>query len=143
MSLYCIYKSHPDQIVFEMEGDRVIKEYKIPGPRWAWGDIRGGTTPIPYKGALLRFFHSALDYDILPNRRRYFVGAMTMEDKPPFKPVAISRRPILWGSELDTLSETERSSALQYKTKVIFPLGAVQNGPGTFLLLACGKAGAL
>jgi predicted GH43/DUF377 family glycosyl hydrolase len=112
-----------------------VAEYE--GPRWEYGHIRGGTTPLPYKGMLLRFFHSALDFELAPWRRRYFVGAMLMSTEFPFKPVAISKKPILYGSELDTLTETERSGCIHFKSMVIFPLGAIDYGGGRFCL-SCG-----
>jgi len=134
--IVCIYSTSPKTVVIELQGPiaKIIAEYD--GPRWPWGAIRGGATPILYKGSLLRFFHSAVDSEPPPNRRRYFVGAMLMDGQPPFKPIAISKRPIIWGSELDTLSAVERSGCLQHKVKVIFPLGAVEASSGKWILSA-------
>lgn len=97
-------------------------------PRWAYGEIRGGTTPLPYQGKLLRFFHSSLDFEQHPDYRRYFMGAAIMEAEPPFKTIAVSKSPIVAGSELDDLSDTERSQSLPYKRKVVFPAGAIIDG---------------
>src|SRR5260221_458166 len=99
-------------------------------PRWPWGEIRGGTTPLPYKGKLLRFFHSSLDFELPPSQRRYFMGAAIMEPEPPFATISVSREPIVIGSELDDLSETERTGCLQFKKKVVFPAGAIIHGDG-------------
>lgn len=136
-NLYCIYSTSPKTVILELKADtaQVVAEYD--GPRWKYGAIRGGTTPIAYKGVLLRFFHSGLDSDIPPYRRRYFVGAMTMEPKLPFKPIAVSAKPVLAGAESDSLTQMERSACVHYKKKVVFPLGAVDLGGGQFLL-SCG-----
>lgn len=134
--LYCIYQRYPEQIIYEMEGAAAVQEYRCPGMRWPWGEPRGGTVPMPYKGLLLHFFHSGLDYEIAPWRRRYFIGAMLTEANPPFKPLKISNRPVLWGAEGDSLSLTERSGCHHFKAKVVFPLGATDLGGGRFLLSA-------
>lgn len=135
-NLFCIYSTSPKTVILKLTADRaeLVAEYE--GPRWSYGAIRGGTTPVPYKGALLRFFHSALDSDLPPYRRRYFVGAMTMEPQFPFKPLQVSRKPVLAGSESDTLTAMERSSCPHFKQKVVFPLGCVEVGGGEWLLSA-------
>jgi len=104
--------------------------HSSPAPHWPWGEIRGGSTPLPYQGKLLRFFHSSLDFELPPNHRRYFLGAALMEPEPPFATVAVSNKPIVWGSELDDLSETERSQCMAHKPKVVFPAGAITHEDG-------------
>ena len=47
--LYFIYSQHPEQVVIEVDGDKVVNEYRSPMPPWAWGEIRGGTVPVSSK----------------------------------------------------------------------------------------------
>lgn len=131
--LFCIYTSRPEQVVLEVEGDTVIAEHKSPGPRWKWGEIRGGTSPLPHDGKLLRFFHSRLDHEIPPHRSRYYIGAALMEPEPPFKTITVSRSPILQGSEVDEMSQTERYSCFHRKELVAFVMGAIA-APDGYLL---------
>lgn len=131
--LYFIYESEPKQVVFKVDGDNITETLAGPTPGWCYGVIRGGTPPIPYKGKLLRFFHSGLDNEWDGWRRRYFVGACLMDSQPPFGVVAISSRPILFGSEVDGVLRQDRSKCPQYKGRVVFPGGAVERH-GQFLL---------
>lgn len=134
--LLCIYQTAPETILLELKGSAATEIVRFTGPRWPWGTIRGGTPPLPFKGKLLRFFHSGLDNECPPYRRRYYVGALVTEPALPFKVLSVSREPVLRGSELDDLSATERSSILHHKAKVIFPMGAIPNKDGW--LLSCG-----
>jgi predicted GH43/DUF377 family glycosyl hydrolase len=124
-NLMWIYSNHPQQSVFN-----IACELKSPSPHWPYGEIRGGTSPLPYQGKLLRFFHSSLDFEMPPTQRRYFMGAAIMEPEPPFATIAVSKTPIVIGSEIDDLSETERGSSLQFKQKVVFPAGAIIHDDG-------------
>lgn len=133
--LMVIYESYPEQIIYEVNGDH---EHRSRGLNWAYGEPRGGTAPIPFRDKLLRFFHSRLDNESGQFRRRYYCGAMLLDPEPPFKPVAISKEPLLIGSEADDLTAQEKASCVQYKAKVVFPGSAVESSPGGFIWLACG-----
>jgi predicted GH43/DUF377 family glycosyl hydrolase len=122
--LMCIYSANPEHIVY----DELRVRYVSPSPHWPYGPIRGGTAPVIYKDKWLRFFHSGLDTEPPPWRRRYYVGALLMEPKPPYNMIAIRNEPILIGSENDDLGEMERSGCTQYKPKVVFPAGMVETG---------------
>jgi len=134
--LFCQYSTSPKTVILKLNGARADVVAEDDGPRWSYGQIRGGTTPLPYKDKLLRFFHSAVDSELPPDFRRYFVGAMLIEPEPPFKPIAVSKRPILFGSEKDTMTDTHRSACIHFKAKVVFPLGAIPHADG--FLLSCG-----
>lgn len=132
--LHVIYHSEPEQIVFALEDGKVAKEYRAPAPLWPYGAIRGGTVPLPYDGALLRFFHSGVDKEWGAQwPRRYFVGAMLMEAIPPFAPKAVSVKPIAYGSELDDLKVSQRPG--HHKQAVVFPGGAVLHNGEVLLSL--------
>ena len=131
-TLRFLYECDPEQTIFENS----TKPYTLlqsAGPTWSYGAIRGGTVPLLYQGRLLRFFHSGLDNEFGPQRRRYFLGALLMEPEAPFATVVASKRPIAYGSELDNLTGDERRKCIQYKRQVVFPGGAVAHD-GEFLV---------
>lgn len=123
-NLYCSYQCSPEHIVLQLDGDRVVREYRTKCPEWAWGQIRGGTQPIPYNGILLRLFHSQTN-----NRRQtewwhYYVGAMLMEPEPPFQIRQLSEIPVMSGTE------KYYPEWRYWKPNVLIPYGAVENALG-------------
>ena len=123
--LYCIWHCSPTQQIFTVSSDTVTPLQETEGPRWAYGPIKGGTAPLEYDGKLLRFFHSTLDNEFaLPHkmsaRRRYFMGACLMEPSAPLKTVAVSKRPIVFGSESGGSPDL-----FHFKPRVVFPGGAI------------------
>jgi len=115
--------------VITVEGDRVIKVQETVPASWPWGDIHGGTPPLPHSsGLLLRFFHSR---DINKHRsvaHRYHIGAMLLEPGT-LRPVKVSTHPIISGSELLT------PSIFHYKPSVVFPTSAIALGPDMWKLV--------
>ncbi len=110
--------------------------FESSGPRWPYGQVRGGTQPLEYEGNLLRFFHSRLDNEIRSGEAPlHCVGAYLMKPEPPFEVVAVSKKPILYGSrKLDnSLTKEQRSQCIHRKQNVVFPGGAVKSD-GKFLL---------
>lgn len=104
---------------WEVFGDMSIAQ-------WPWGETRGGCV-LPYQpGKLLRFFHSGADTEPGYNRRRYCLGSMVLDAKNPWTVEAIGQRPIVYGSEADELTPTERAQCQQYKKNVVFPCGALE-----------------
>lgn len=99
-------------------------------PKWPYGLIKGGTTPLPYEGHWLRFFHSTLDNEMNPQRRRYYMGAMLMKNTTPWECVAVSKKPIIYGSEVDNLTKEQRKECRHWKPQVIFPGGAIEKDGG-------------
>jgi len=122
------YANWPKIVTLTVVND-VVKEKDIAdGIRWKWGQIKGGTKEVrSANGRLVRFFHSRLDNEPIPFRWRYYIGAQDMESG------AISRKPILRGSELDDLSQTEASSCMHRKSNVVFPAGAIATKTGWML----------
>lgn len=117
---FILYQCSPTHVVHYL-GDK----YETPAPRWPYGPIRGGTPPVEYEGKLLRFFHSALYNELTPDRWRYYMGAYLMEPEPPFAVVRVSKKPILYGSEIDNLSPGQRRFVPHWKSKIVFPGGVV------------------
>ena len=114
------------------------REMKTPALRWPYGEVRGGTVPLPYDGKLISFFHSSLDNFPPPNPRCYFIGAVLRKDEPPFQMLAISKRPILRGSEIGG-----DKSRFHWKAQVCFPLGAIEHESGWAVSIGCNDSSAL
>jgi predicted GH43/DUF377 family glycosyl hydrolase len=123
--LCVVYQCHPTHRIYNLTSGNI---HETESPKWIFGPIRGGTKPLLYNGQLLRFFHSRLDNEFAPVRFRYFIGAYLMENKPPFKVVRVSRKPILYGSEVSDLKRTDRP--YHYKPNVVFVSGALPRSDG-------------
>lgn len=125
--LFCLHQCFPVHRVFQLEGNEVSQPMATPGPRWPYGTIKGGTCPLPLNGKLLRFFHSTMDNEYGRQVRRYYIGAYLMEPNPPFSVVTVSKKPIIYGSEIDSLKPAQRRSCIHYKENVVFPGGAIES----------------
>lgn len=118
--LFCIYEQHPEQVILRLEDFKVTEVLKSPGPKWDWGDARGGTPPLPMDGHLVRLFHARTDPDYPPQTWRYHLGACLMNSQPPFAIRHVSREPIATGS---TLNMRDVRECKHYKPKIVFPGG--------------------
>jgi predicted GH43/DUF377 family glycosyl hydrolase len=67
-----------------------------------------------------------LDNEIDLPPRCYYIGACLMKPEPPFDTIAISRKPIIYGSTVDNLTPEARKQCIQWKPKVVFPGGVVE-----------------
>lgn len=120
--LYAAYQRSPEQIILELDGDRVVQEFKTKTPEWAWGAMRGGTQPIEHNGLLLQFFHTQHKNKKSAWWWRYFIGCLLMETQPPFQIVSVSKFPILAGNE-------KYFSGWQFwKPSCFLPYGAIKKG---------------
>lgn len=126
--LFALYGSRKEiQIVLEISGDKVMKEYHTTAPMWPNGVLRGDVL-MPHDGKLLRFFHSRSDYGKENKTKfRYFVGAALMENEPPFKTIKVSTASIISGDE------TYYDNWSRWKPNVVFPLGCVRDGDNFIL----------
>ncbi len=104
-----------------------------PALEWPWGEIRGGTVPVPHSendDQLLTFFHSST---VVGGRKLYFVGACVFDAAAPFTPRQITPEPLLVAPY--------QSGALRFGWSflgsVVFPLGAQPTDNGYRLL--CGR----
>lgn len=104
------------------------REMKSAAPRWPYGEIHGGTTPLPFDGKTISFFHSKIMNDMPPTPWRYFVGSVLRRTIPPFDILAVSKKPILIGSEVG--GDEGRK---HFKKNVVFPAGCVEY-KGTWIL---------
>lgn len=123
--LYFVYGiKGANQIVLQVDGDRVVAEHPSPAPTWGYGQIRGGCT-VAHNGAYLRFFHSRAQYS--DKTIRYFIGASIIEAKPPFRTLAVSKKPVLQGDE------RYAPGVHHWKANVAIPYGCIKQD-GKFLL---------
>ncbi len=124
--LMSLYQCHPTHLVYEAmeDGFKTYQIYETDGPRWQYGEIRGGTPPIPYDGKLLRFFHSSLRNESFGPKWRYYMGAYIMSGEPPFKVERVSTKPIVYGSEICHIPAKQRPN--HWKANVIFPGSALK-----------------
>lgn len=127
--LYTIYGiKGGKQITLELsDSGKILATHKTTAPVWKYGEIRGGCAPLPHpSGHLLRFFHSrTAERGSIPFR--YHIGALLMEDKPPFRVVNVLKQPILSGTEEWMIG------IHHWKPNVVFPCGAVQIEGGYIL----------
>jgi hypothetical protein len=131
--LYAAYQRGPEQIVLELDGEKVVREYKTKSPECSFGQIRGGTFPIERDGLWLQFFHASIRNNKTAWGWTYYLGALLMEMTPPFQIVAISKEPILAG--------TERYFPLpRWKPRILFPAGAVKTLEGYVVSLGVNDA---
>lgn len=125
-NIHFIYSCNRVQTVIEVESDSVNSVSMGTGAAWKWGECRGGTPPLPHQGKWLRFFHSRTS-------NRYYVGALLMEPEPPFHVISVSKRPVLKGSDEDSLTDAQRKACPFRHVKVAFPLGAIAMKEGWLL----------
>jgi predicted GH43/DUF377 family glycosyl hydrolase len=122
--LFFLYRSDP-QMIFHMEEDRIVKEHSSGSVTWDWGEIRGDAI-VPWKGKLLRIFHSRLGKSFEHGQFRYYIGAALMNSEPPFETIAVSKEPILAGNEKWT-------QCSRWKPNVCFCCGAMAVEDGIIL----------
>ena len=117
---YFVYKTAPHQVVrcnqwFEPQETYETKEFN---PFWQHGEPRGGSSPIRLGDEYWTFFHSSTPW--IGKYRRYHMGALAFQAKPPFAITRMSSLPILSGSKNDRWIEG--------LPLVVFPSGAVFDG---------------
>lgn len=119
--LLAVYETGPRHVVVRLDGDRAERVADTPVDLpWAGGVMRGGAPPVRVGDRYYHWFHGRTG----PNRSpHYNVGAMAFEAKPPFRAVALSPRPMLWGSPTDNAAHPNPCYAV-----VAFPCGAVLEG---------------
>lgn len=138
-TLRVIYRSSPDVELLAVDQERVLDvDTKSHSVWWKWGQFKGGTKPFKLSdGRTIRFFHSRLDNEPRPMQWRYYVGAAVIDNG---NIVAVSKRPILKGSEHDDMGATDKASCSHYKPNVVFPTGAIQRDNKFYLSVGINDA---
>jgi hypothetical protein len=117
--LHLLYRAAPWTIVEFDEKEGMIPATQYLHPEWSvtwdYGEIRGGTPPVLVGNEFWTFFHSSVPWQ--GNFRRYHVGILAFESKPPFRPKRMTKEPIFTGSQNDRW--------MQRKPLVCFPGGAL------------------
>lgn len=122
--LYCTYQNAPEHIVLELDGARVVKEYKTPSPKCDYGIPRGGTQQFSHNGQLLRFCHAFQKNEKSDQYWTYHLMVSLIEPQPPFAITKFSSVPILTGTE------QYFHGWPRWKPRCLLPYGAVRNGDG-------------
>lgn len=117
-AMHFVYSPTP-HVVVKTNRATVVQDWQEKSFNWRYGLPRGGTSPVLADGLYWSFFHSSLDINPDPPRRRYYLGVYAFQAKPPFKPVLYTRKPLLTGSEADP---REPSAPL-----CVFPCGAAKD----------------
>lgn len=118
--LHAFYKRHPEQIVIQLDGDLVTREYRTPVPPCAYGQIRGGTTPLPYGDQWMTFAHAMQRNDRSDEWWTYHTTALLIDPTPPFQILKVLDHPLISGTE-------EYFPSWRYcKARVAIPYGAIQ-----------------
>lgn len=113
--LHLLYKSDP-WTVAEFGGNwQEQRTHANEGAKWPHGEIRGGTPPVLIGDKYYTFFHSSTAWR--GNYRRYYVGAIAFSAQAPFEIVAMTKEPILIGSQ--------KSKWEMRKPPCVFPCGAI------------------
>lgn len=106
--------------------------HRGPPLRWAWGEIRGGTVPVPCPGepgSWLTFFHSSA---VVGSRKLYFVGACVFDGQAPYTPRRMTADPLL----VAPYRRGAHEHGWRFAGSVVFPLGCAPVAGGHRLL--CG-----
>lgn len=114
----CQYAINPGEFFAVDNRGRVTEKWKSDEIALAWQyglPLRGGTPLTKVGDELIGFFHTAMPW--IKPKRRYFMGAYSLQAKPPFKLLRITNEPLLVGSEQDVRGLNG--------PLVIFPNGAV------------------
>ena len=93
--------------------------------RWTkkWGFISGGTPAVRIGENYLTFFHSHFK---ARKQVWYVMGAALLEGQPPFRPVKISPKPILFRKMFSAKHLSDPRFHLSTSTHVVFPSGFVE-----------------
>lgn len=123
--LYCVYKTVP-HMVYRVNEDKIESccshDFHQPDSWvWGWGDqVGGGSCPVKFDGKYYSFFHTRVQIPVKAIiNRQYHMGCYVF-DAETFKPVAVSKVPLMSGTYLDP----ELPSGGKGKA-VIFPMSAI------------------
>lgn len=130
-----VYSHEPWQvIVFAADPTDERRHFKAvhtgPALQWRHGEVRGGTTPVPWgEGQWISFFHSSV---VIGSRKLYMVGACVFDAAAPFTPRLMTHEPLL----VAPYHSGAHRFGWRFAGSVVFPLGARAHADGWRLL--CG-----
>jgi predicted GH43/DUF377 family glycosyl hydrolase len=117
--VHFVYNTAPVHTVFDLKGNIYQHEWNAD---FKYGYLRGGTPAYNMGDYYLSFFHSSYKLNSEKWGRVYFAGAYAFESKPPFKPIAYTKEPLIKGEFMDM--GIARPCNVVF---VVFPCGAVLN----------------
>jgi predicted GH43/DUF377 family glycosyl hydrolase len=113
--IHISYSFEGRHIVVATTALKPIKIHYGKTPIWDYGTIRGGSCPVLHGDLYWTFVHSSLRWYC--GKRRYFMGALAFEPKPPFNVVRMTSKPLLIASDRDRRN--------QWAPPCIWPGGAI------------------
>jgi len=124
-NLYYIYDLAKMQLL-KMQDKLFSQDSMLEPVSWNFGELRGGCPPIKYGKNYILFFHSSTNITVRNTMgRQYHMGAMVIEGKYPYKPIAISKSPIMSGEKVSEY--IQRLTNIIY---VVFPSGVIKAESG-------------
>ena len=143
--LYLTYRVTPHR-VFRVVDEYETEEYVTEGVSdWLYGQPAGGTAPVPFDSdTSLSLFHSFTEEGVI---RTYHVGAYLMENRPPFRIVRYTKKPLITANKDMTNSQefhkqsqyflgSTAPSSHKHHHAVIYPCGKVRRHDNW--LVGCG-----
>jgi predicted GH43/DUF377 family glycosyl hydrolase len=120
LSVYSIFP----HVIYKMNNDNFATLYETEFKHnWKFGEIKGGATPVKHGENYIAFFHSTIDFE--NKQRQYFIGCYEFEGVAPYRPIRISKEPLLAGEKVN--NSVQR---INNKLFVVFPGGAIRNENG-------------
>lgn len=111
--LYCEYSCRP-RIILSVDDDKASIVHADPDGHQAIGTIRGGASPVFWRGEFYCFDHRVMK---LGSESWYVIGVHTFESKPPFR--------LARSSELPLLIPDRNHRPQPHVPFVVYPCGAV------------------
>ena len=126
--LFALYLTYEEQVWIELDGARVEEVQKAKALPWPYATVHGGSICEGTNGNLLHVFNSHTSHRDR-SLDRYLVGVAELSGQPPFDMLAISKRPVLVGTEGVCLDKNPH-----YKPNVVFVCGVVKTGNDQWLV---------
>jgi len=135
--IHAVYSINPHSVLAYRDGQLRLCAEQAWTFHWPYGELRGGAPPVLFQGLYWHWFHSSHRMafgrdDCRWNlSRRYHVGVYAFEAKPPFRPVACVRWPVISGADRERRSMPGINRPSEHA--VVFPCGAVRTETGWWL----------
>ena len=128
-SLYFVYSIHPQHTILRCDtsSGKLDEIARTPGFDWRFGQARGGTQALMYKGRFISVFHGSRDVRFLNGKRLriYSVGAYTYAAKYPFA---------IEGYTPNAFDGEGLYDPVSNRRKILFPGGMVIEGDYAYVV---------
>jgi predicted GH43/DUF377 family glycosyl hydrolase len=94
-----VYQTGPRHEIVRLSGNKAERVAgEVVGLPWSGGVMRGGAPPVRVGDRFYHWFHGRVGS---PKAPTYNVGLSVFEARPPFKVVAMTPSPVMWGDPND------------------------------------------